>query len=284
MKISNFEISILAKNYGFDEPCDNYYSYSKQLIQKNASEPNKTKQDVCCSTPYLHQLLDWLRDSRNITIKRISVMNKGWTYLVSEYVDQLGQIELDIDRKILYEYDDCLEYIIWKVLELKSNNKHLEYQRIPIQPHTFECIINDHCESINIYDICNSWRDLVLGQSSDDLKHSIMLSGLIQNMFHKNHLPRFHDYCASNDSEWFDEFDNNKEVIILEISQYYWDMIQNNTPFDANEIKNWCISTPTQKEILINDGWTYDWGTYSKEDQKLSKFIDIVKYINIMKN
>lgn len=56
---ATYELSLLAKEKGFDEPCLRYYDYSKILIESGVYK---------CKAPLYQQLCDWFREKYDIVI------------------------------------------------------------------------------------------------------------------------------------------------------------------------------------------------------------------------
>lgn len=65
-----YEIAVIAKEKGFDEPCLKWYSSNGKLNNNVGDILSENQKSLygCCAAPLYQQIIDWLREKHNIYI------------------------------------------------------------------------------------------------------------------------------------------------------------------------------------------------------------------------
>lgn len=120
MKLASYELSLLAKEKGYDEWSDNVYKkhFEEPKFRlyghphKNSQTPNGDRWSFA-SAPYLYEIVDWLREEKEIVVNA-EPNASGWYWMMCK---TNGTTIMDYDLMAIYKgvntdsgyYDDPME-------------------------------------------------------------------------------------------------------------------------------------------------------------------------------
>jgi hypothetical protein len=116
---ADYEISKLAKDLGFNEPCNTQF-YKKSFLNKLNINKNSDNDEDEVSRPNLEELRTWLRKSKRIHIKinkHTSGVGLQWYFEVSmlgnesNLPDKIGSYTNQHDTSLLDAISMCLEML-----------------------------------------------------------------------------------------------------------------------------------------------------------------------------
>ena len=134
-----YEIALKLKELGFDEICFAHYSdgdlitktailksSTMQYYQQNNINPSNQYKDKKCTAPLWQQVIDWLRESKNIVMEvwYDNTQNDGFSWLYEIYINNK---EHEHNGSYYDSFYEAREAAILKAIEIikmiKNGNK-----------------------------------------------------------------------------------------------------------------------------------------------------------------
>lgn len=111
-----YELALIAKEKGFDEPCLGLYHKDGMFVVEKTESHNQYYGQIC-SAPLYQQIVDWFREKHNISIElHYQSGTDGWSYC---YGHNTGNWYFPEDTHEYYiSWTKAIEKVFKKVFKL----------------------------------------------------------------------------------------------------------------------------------------------------------------------